>query len=119
MQVYSEAIYFEDKFDSYEVGVHYLNTLKNRIVNNIPIVGNEMRIIGLHGDTYMKGMVMHTLRSVINNDKIWFEILKEFMVEMPKVLQTQEIFSIKLKKRQILIIGILLSNTFILQINLS
>ena len=26
LQVYSESIYFEDKFDSYSVGVHYLKT---------------------------------------------------------------------------------------------
>ena len=86
MQVYSEAIYFEDKFDSYEVGVHYLNTLKNRIVNEIPIVGRENENHwALHGDTYMKGAwVMHTLRSVINNDKIWFQILYEFMTENAK-----------------------------------
>ena len=39
----------------------------------------------LHGDTYMKGAwVMHTLRSVIDNDKIWFEILREFMHENAK-----------------------------------
>ena len=86
LQVYSEAIFFEDKFDSYEVGVHYLNTLKNRIANEIPIVGRENENHwALHGDTYMKGAwVMHTLRSVINNDKIWFEILKEFMTENAK-----------------------------------
>ena len=86
LQVYSEAIYFEDKFNSYEVGVHYLNSLKNRITNEIPIVGNENENHwALHGDTYMKGAwVMHTLRSVINNDKIWFEILKEFMEENAK-----------------------------------
>ena len=86
LQVYSEALYFEDKFDSYEVGVHYLNGIKNRIVNEIPIVGRENENHwALHGDTYMKGAwVMHTLRSVINNDKIWFEILKEFMVENAK-----------------------------------
>ena len=86
LQVYSEAIYFEDKFDSYEVGVHYLNTLKNRIVNKIPIVGNEdENHWALHGDTYMKGAwIMHTLRSVINNDKIWFLILREFMIENAK-----------------------------------
>ena len=86
LQVYSEAIFFEDKFDSYEVGVHYLNTLKNRIANEIPIVGRENENHwALHGDTYMKGAwVMHTLRSVINNDKIWFEILKEFMIENAK-----------------------------------
>ena len=86
LQVYSEAIYFEDKFDSYEVGVHYLNSLKNRIVNEIPIVGNEdENHWALHGDTYMKGAwVMHTLRSVIDKDQIWFEILKEFMIENAK-----------------------------------
>ena len=86
LQVYSEAIYFEDKFNSYEVGVHYLNTLKNRIVNEIPIVGKENENHwALHGDTYMKGAwVMHTLRSVIKNDEIWFEILKEFMTENAK-----------------------------------
>ena len=86
MQVYSEAIYFEDKFDSYEVGVHYLNTLKNRIVNEIPIVGRENENHwALHGDTYMKGAwIMHTLRSLIDNDKIWFEILYEFMTENAK-----------------------------------
>ncbi len=86
LQVYSESIFFEDKFKSYEVGVHYLNSIKNRIVNEIPIVGNENENHwALHGDTYMKGAwVMHTLRSVINDDKIWFEILKEFMVENAK-----------------------------------
>ena len=86
LQVYSESIYFEDKFNSYEVGVHYLNSIKNRIVNEIPIVGIENENHwALHGDTYMKGAwVMHTLRSVINDDEIWFEILKEFMVENAK-----------------------------------
>ncbi len=86
LQVYSEAIYFEDKFNSYEVGVHYLNTLKNRIINEIPIVGRENENHwALHGDTYMKGAwVMHTLRSAINNDEIWFKILKEFMIENAK-----------------------------------
>ena len=86
LQVYSEAIYFEDKFKSYEVGVHYLNSIKNRIVNEIPIVGRENENHwALHGDTYMKGAwVMHTLRSVINDDDIWFKILNEFMVENAK-----------------------------------
>ena len=86
LQVYSESLYFEDKFKSYPVGVHYLNTIKDRIVNEIPIVGRENENHwALHGDTYMKGAwVMHTLRSVINNDKIWFEILYEFMTDNAK-----------------------------------
>ena len=101
LQVYSEAIYFEDKFKSYEVGVHYLNTLKNRIVNEIPIVGNENENHwALHGDTYMKGAwVMHTLRSVINDDDIWFKILKEFMVDNAKSFADTEDFFNKVKEK--------------------
>lgn len=66
--------------------MHYLNTIKNRIANEIPIVGRENENHwALHGDTYMKGAwVMHTLRSAINDDKIWFETLKEFMIENAK-----------------------------------
>jgi aminopeptidase N len=101
LQVYSESIYFEDKFKSYEVGVHYLNTIKNRIVNEIPIVGNENENHwALHGDTYMKGAwVMHTLRSVINNDEIWFEILKEFMTENAKGFANTNDFFEKVKDK--------------------
>ncbi len=101
LQVYSEALYFEDKFKSYQVGVHYLNTLKNRIVNEIPIVGKEdENHWALHGDTYMKGAwVMHTLRSVINNDDIWFKILKEFMVENAKGFANTEDFFNKVKEK--------------------
>tara|TARA_B100000900_G_scaffold251365_2_gene214166 strand:- start:7786 stop:9483 length:1698 start_codon:yes stop_codon:yes gene_type:complete len=101
LQVYSEAVYFEDKFNSYEVGVHYLNSLKNRIVNKIPIVGNEdENHWALNGDTYMKGAwVMHTLRSAINNDKIWFEILKEFMIENAKSFANTEDFFNKVKEK--------------------
>ncbi len=96
LQVYSESIYFEDKFDSYEVGVHYLNTIKNRIANEIPIVGYENENHwALHGDTYMKGAwVMHTLRNAIKDDKIWFEILNEFMIEnAKKFANTKDFFN--------------------------
>ena len=101
LQVYSESIFFEDKFKSYEVGIHYLNTIKNRIANEIPIVGNENENHwALHGDTYMKGAwIMHTLRSAINNDKIWFEILKEFMVENAKGFANTNDFFEKVKDK--------------------
>ena len=101
LQVYSEALFFEDKFNSYEVGVHYLNTIKNRIVNKIPIVGFEdQNHWALHGDTYMKGAwVMHTLRSVIDNDQIWFEILKEFMIENAKGFADTKDFFTKVKEK--------------------
>ena len=101
LQVYSESIFFEDKFKSYAVGVDYLNSIKDRIVNQIPIVGNENENHwALNGDSYMKGAwVMHTLRSVINNDKIWFEILKEFMVENAKGFANTRDFFDKVKEK--------------------
>ena len=101
LQVYSEAIYFEDKFDSYEVGIHYLNSIKNRIVNEIPIVGKENENHwALHGDTYMKGAwIMHTLRSVIDDDEVWFAILKEFMIENAKGFASTEDFFDKVTEK--------------------
>ena len=62
----------------------------------------------------MKGAwVMHTLRSVINNDKIWFEILKEFMTENAKGFANTNDFFKKVMKKLAKIIGILLNNIFI------
>ena len=101
LQVYTEALYFEDKFNSYEVSVDYLKSIKSRIQNKIPIVGPEdENYWALNGDTYMKGAwVMHTLRSAINNDAIWFGILKEFMVENAKSHVSTEDFFNKVKEK--------------------
>ena len=68
----------------------------------------------------MKGAwVMHTLRSAINNDEVWFQILKEFMVENAKGFASTGDFFAKALKKQTRIFGILLNNIFILQINQS
>ena len=48
----------------------------------------------------MKGAwIMHTLRSVINNDIIWFEILKEFMTENARSHVNTEDFFEKVKEK--------------------
>ena len=101
LQVYSEALYFEDKFNSYPVGVDYLKSIKSRIQNKIPIVGPEdENYWALNGDTYMKGAwVMHTLRSAINDDPTWFAILKEFMIENAKSHVSTEDFFSKVKEK--------------------
>ena len=101
LQVYSEALYFEDKFKSYPVSIDYLKSIKGRIANKIPIVGNEdENHWALSGDTYMKGAwIMHTLRSVINDDSTWFEILKEFMVENAQSHVDTEDFFAKVKEK--------------------
>jgi len=101
LQVYSEALYFEDKFNSYPVSVDYMKSIKSRIQNKIPIVGPEdENYWALNGDTYMKGAwVMHTLRSAINDDLIWFEILKEFMIENAKNHVSTDDFFDKVKEK--------------------
>tara|TARA_Y100000748_G_scaffold286654_1_gene270141 strand:+ start:164 stop:1834 length:1671 start_codon:yes stop_codon:yes gene_type:complete len=101
LQVYSEALYFEDKFNSYPVSIDYLKSIKSRIQNKIPIVGPEdENYWALNGDTYMKGAwVMHTLRSAINDDPVWFEILKEFMFENAKSHVSTEDFFNKVKEK--------------------
>ncbi|MDC1145421.1 M1 family metallopeptidase [Candidatus Marinimicrobia bacterium] len=101
LQVYSEALYFEDKFNSYQVSVDYLKSIKSRIQNKIPIVGPEdENYWALNGDTYMKGAwVMHTLRSTIDDDPTWFSILKEFMIENAKSHVSTEDFFDKVKNK--------------------
>ncbi|MAV56213.1 MAG: hypothetical protein CMI79_01575 [Candidatus Pelagibacter sp.] len=101
LQVYTEALYFEDKFNSYPVSIDYLKSIKSRIQNKIPIVGPEdENYWALNGDTYMKGAwVMHTLRSAINDDSTWFAILKEFMVENAKSHVSTEDFFIKVQDK--------------------
>jgi len=101
LQVYSEALYFEDKFNSYPVSVDYMKSIRPRIQNKIPIVGPEdENYWALNGDTYMKGAwVMHTLRSAINDDPNWFAILKEFMVENAKSHVNTEDFFEKVKEK--------------------
>ena len=101
LQVYSEALYFEDKFNSYPVSVDYMKSIKSRIQNKIPIVGPEdENYWALNGDTYMKGAwVMHTLRSAINDDPVWFEILKEFMIENAKSHVSTKDFFDKVKDK--------------------
>ena len=101
LQVYSEALYFEDKFNSYPVSVDYMKSIRPRIQNKIPIVGPEdENYWALNGDTYMKGAwVMHTLRSAINDDSAWFSILKEFMVENAKSHVSTEDFFEKVKEK--------------------
>jgi aminopeptidase N len=48
----------------------------------------------------MKGAwVMHTLRSAINDDVIWFEILKEFMTENAKSHVSTEDFFVKVREK--------------------
>ncbi len=74
---YSEPLLLECMY-SYEVALKYLLYLRRNIQNKEPIVGplNVNYNGWKDSDMYYKGALMlHTLRNVLNNDKLWFEII--------------------------------------------
>lgn len=80
---YMEALYVECMY-SYDDAVGYL-------VSQRPYIDNEQPILGPKGvnwedwdgsDHYYKGAwMLHTLRSALQDDELWFDILKSFHLE--------------------------------------
>ena len=74
---YMEALYVEC-MQGYEKSIQYLEKQKAGISNREPLIGP----LGVNysqpdSDIYYKGTwMLHTLRNVVNDDKIWFETLK-------------------------------------------
>ncbi len=80
---YMEALFVECT-QGYEDAIRYLNYQRRRVQNKEPIVG-PMDVNWTQwksSDQYYKGAwVLHTLRHAINDDDLWFSILKEFHSE--------------------------------------
>ncbi len=92
MAVYSEAMFIEDQL-GYNVMVDFLLDKRKGIRNKLPIVGPINQNYWAFGDSYIKGAwIMHTLRHVIDDDEIWFNILKSFAVDNAKGHVTTEDF---------------------------
>ena len=73
---YSEAIYVECMY-GYEVMLSYVNNQKRRVRNDKPIIGPYHVNKEGSSDMYFKGSLMlHTLRTLIDDDKLWFDIIK-------------------------------------------
>ncbi len=93
------------KFDSDELDQtdKLLSCLKARKEDNSKgiILKGTHTIIASAGlrENLLGAWVMHTLRSVINDDIIWFEILKEFMVENARSHVDTEDFFKKVKEK--------------------
>ncbi|MES2521012.1 MAG: M1 family metallopeptidase [Bacteroidota bacterium] len=74
---YMEALYVECA-QGYEKSIKYLEKQKSSIRNAEPLIG----ALGVNypqpdSDIYYKGTwMLHTLRNIVNDDKIWFETLK-------------------------------------------
>ncbi|MBC8048238.1 MAG: M1 family metallopeptidase [Fimbriimonadaceae bacterium] len=72
---YSEAIYVECLF-GYDKAIEYTNARKNDVGNNRPVIG-DYDVNNEGDDIYNKGfLLMHTLRHVVNNDSLWWEIIR-------------------------------------------
>lgn len=77
---YSEALYVEYLFD-YKKSLEYLLTKRWDIRNQRPLVGPRGVNHGDPDDTdiYNKGAwVLHTFRNVLENDELFFELLRDF-----------------------------------------
>ncbi len=78
---YAEALFVEYTY-SYNTAVKYLKQQRTLIANDEPIVGVpgvNFYHWGYINDLYYKGSwILHTLRHVVNNDSLWFDILHEF-----------------------------------------
>ncbi len=89
---YSEAIYVECMF-GYDTAIAYVNAKKPGIDNEEPIIGTyDVNHEGA-GDMYNKGMLMlNTLRHVVNNDSLWWSIIRGIQQEFGmKTTTTNEI----------------------------
>lgn len=77
---YSEALFLE-KQQGYERYINYINFYAILVANKKPMVGpRDVNYWDYHdSDPYMKGaLTLHSLRSTIGNDKVFFDILRSF-----------------------------------------
>lgn len=76
---YAEAVYVECRWGK-EDAVKYITGFRNtKIANKNPIIGNYGVNQSGSGDMYYKGSnFLHTLRTIVDNDKKWWKILKGF-----------------------------------------
>ena len=92
---YSEALYVEYMYD-YNMALKYVNAKKPTIGNKHPMLGIKDVNIEGDGDMYNKGMLfLNTLRHIVNNDELWFSILKDMTTKdfAYKTTNTEEIIA--------------------------
>ena len=74
---YSEVLYVEC-MHGYDAMLSYVNNQKRSVRNDKAVIGPyHVNQTGSSGDMYFKGSLMlHTLRNLIEDDELWFEIIK-------------------------------------------
>lgn len=76
---YTEGVFIECQY-GYDQSVKYMNGKKINVLNKTPIVGQfGVNFKASNSDMYGKGaLFLHTLRNVINNDDLWWNLLLDF-----------------------------------------
>ena len=88
---YLEALYVEKLF-GYDDALKYINGYKSKVGNRQPVITQR----GIHRtpsqDMYFKGaLFLHTLRSVVNDDKKWWKLMRDVYQEFKyKNIMTEE-----------------------------
>jgi aminopeptidase N len=73
---YAEAVYVEGRWGK-DAAMEYVNGKEPNVRNDRPIIGTRGVQHEGSGDMYDKGqLVLNTLRHVINDDSVWFRILR-------------------------------------------
>tara|TARA_B100001142_G_C14180975_1_gene596148 strand:- start:407 stop:1006 length:600 start_codon:yes stop_codon:yes gene_type:complete len=85
---YSEALYVEE-FYGYQDMLFYLNSQKQRIKNQQPLISNTH----ITNDIYYKGTwLLHTLRTILDNDTTWNNILLKLQLDFKhKIINTSDV----------------------------
>ena len=74
---YSEALYVECIY-GYEKMLSYINNQKKYVKNDKPILGNyNLNNAGSSDMYYKASLMLHTLRTIIDDDSLWFKIIYE------------------------------------------
>ena len=74
---YLESLYVEQVF-GHDDGIKYANSYKSKVQNKTPIITTRGRHMEPPQDMYFKGgLMLHTMRGVMNDDAKWFALVKE------------------------------------------
>lgn len=75
---YSEMLYVEKQYGPLRA-TQYIAGQKNNIKNALPMIGPEgVNYNRTDNDLYYKGAwILHTMRSILDNDTLWFNTLKD------------------------------------------
>lgn len=96
---YCEALYIEDRWD-YDLSIDYMLDKRKYIRNRKAIVGPRNEYYWGFEDAYNKGAwILHTLRSVIDDDPLFFDLIKSLAVEnRHSIINTEDVIKFVNKK---------------------